>query len=139
MTSPLCPPDRASRERNTHKVLKYARAKFTGVLTPCPIRANEKKEKCGSIMSAPNDAKHDVIKSIVFGEIVRIAKLHNKPLVPLSADLALQDSGLDSLCIAVLIVCLNDRTGYDPFDRDDEGSVPVTVGDIVRLYENSAI
>jgi acyl carrier protein len=59
-------------------------------------------------------------------------------LAPLTDDLALLDSGLDSLCIAVVVSRLEDELGVDPFSANVEGAqFPVTVGDFIHLYEGA--
>jgi acyl carrier protein len=58
-------------------------------------------------------------------------------LAPLSDDLALLDSGLDSLCIAIVVARLEDMLGVDPFGAIEDAHVLVTVGDFIRLYENA--
>jgi acyl carrier protein len=78
------------------------------------------------------------IKATILDEIVRIAEQQHKKLAPLTVGLALVDSGLDSLCIAVLVASLDDRLGLDPFDSEGDISFPVTLGDFVSLYENAA-
>jgi acyl carrier protein len=67
-----------------------------------------------------------------------VAKEQNKTLVPLSDDLGLLETGLDSLCFAVIVARLEDRLGLDPFGAEDEIEFPVTVGDFIKLYENAA-
>jgi acyl carrier protein len=67
-----------------------------------------------------------------------IAQQQKKPLVPLHDDLDLLGSGLDSLCIAILVAALDDEFGIDPLSSADEHHLPVTVGDFIRLYENAA-
>ena len=47
----------------------------------------------------------------------------------------LLEPGLDSLCIALLVANLDDELGVDPFGDDVE--VPLTFGDLVRVYENA--
>ena len=47
-------------------------------------------------------------------------------------------SGLDSLCIAILVANLEDELELDPFAAGDEVAIPVTLGDFIRLYENAA-
>lgn len=79
-----------------------------------------------------------LIRSIVFEEIGRVAVQQKKTLAPLRDDLVILESGLDSLCIAVLVASLNDRTGLDPFDMEGDLILPVTVGDLVKLYENAS-
>jgi hypothetical protein len=58
-------------------------------------------------------------------------------LASLSDDLALLDSGLDSLSIAIVVARLEDELGVDPFSAVEDVGVPVTVGDFIRLYENA--
>lgn len=67
-----------------------------------------------------------------------VAKEQNKPLAPLADELGLLETGLDSLCFAIIVARLEDQLGLDPFGADDEVDFPVTVGDFIRLYENAA-
>jgi acyl carrier protein len=77
------------------------------------------------------------IKETVISEIEQIAEQHQKTLSPLTDDAILLNTGLDSLCFAVLVARLEDRLGVDPFSMDDI-AFPVTLGDFVRVYENAA-
>lgn len=77
------------------------------------------------------------IKSTVISEMVQIAEQHQKTLAPLTDDTILMNTGLDSLCFAVLVARLEDRLGIDPFSASDSISFPVTVGDFVRVYEDA--
>jgi acyl carrier protein len=56
----------------------------------------------------------------------------------LNDDLPLVDSGLDSLCFAVVVVRLENVVGVDPFSTDEDVRFPVTFGDFVRFYEHAA-
>jgi acyl carrier protein len=67
-----------------------------------------------------------------------VAQDQNKVLAPLSDDLGLLETGLDSLCFAIIVARLEDMLNLDPFSGDDEIDFPVTVGDFIRLYENAA-
>jgi acyl carrier protein len=67
-----------------------------------------------------------------------VAQEQNKTLAPLSEDLGLLETGLDSLCFAIIVARLEDRFGLDPFSADEEIDFPVTVGDFIRLYEHAA-
>jgi acyl carrier protein len=67
-----------------------------------------------------------------------VAQEQNKTLAPLSNDLGLLETGLDSLCFAIIVARLEDQLDVDPFSADDEIDFPVTVGDFIRLYENAA-
>jgi acyl carrier protein len=78
------------------------------------------------------------IKLTVISEIEQIAAQQNKKLGPLTDDAMLVNTGLDSLCFAILLARLEDRLGIDPFETSDDTSFPVTLGDFVRLYENAA-
>jgi acyl carrier protein len=71
-------------------------------------------------------------------EMQKIAKEQDKELAPLSDDLVLLESGFDSLCFAVLVARLEDQLGLDPFTRSDDATFPLTLGDLVRVYENAA-
>jgi hypothetical protein len=68
----------------------------------------------------------------------RVAAEQNVKLVPLSDDLVLLESGLDSLCFAILVARLEDSLGVDPFTASDDVTFPVTLGDLVQAYENVA-
>ena len=78
------------------------------------------------------------IKSTVLAICQDVAKEQKKILSPLADDLPLADSGLDSLCMAVIVARLEDVLGFDPFDTDDDVAFPVTVADFIKFYENAA-
>jgi acyl carrier protein len=78
------------------------------------------------------------IQLTVISEIEKIAAEHSKKLVPLSNETVLVNSGLDSLCFAVLVARLEDKLGVDPFSTAEDPSFPVTLGEFVRVYENAA-
>jgi acyl carrier protein len=78
------------------------------------------------------------IKLTIIDQMEQVAREHGKTLAPLDDDLALLDSGLDSLGIAVLVARLEDRLGVDPFTASADVQFPVTVGDFVKAYENGA-
>jgi hypothetical protein len=84
-----------------------------------------------------SDSTDISIRETIIGEIHRIAALHNKTLAALSDSLPLLESGLDSLCIAVLVASLDDALEIDPFSDDDELAFPVTLGDFIQLYEDA--
>ena len=78
------------------------------------------------------------VRSDVLAEFARVAGQHQKTLAPLTDDLVLLDSGLDSLCLAIIVARLEDTLGVDPFSRADDTEFPVTLGDFVKVYENAA-
>lgn len=77
-------------------------------------------------------------KLTIMAEMQTIADEQAKRLAPLSDDLVLLDSGLDSLCFAVLVARLEDKLGLDPFTAADDVAFPVTLGDFVKVYERAA-
>ena len=76
------------------------------------------------------------VKSEVIAQFNQVADEQHLEIAPLSDDLALLDSGLDSLCFAILVVRLEASLGVDPFSSEDEVPFPVTFGEFVRCYEN---
>lgn len=64
-----------------------------------------------------------------------VAQEYRKPLATLVDELPLQESGLDSLCLAVIVARLEDAFGFDPFDTDNDIRFPVTIGDFIAFYE----
>jgi len=77
-------------------------------------------------------------RSTILAQFVQVAKEQDKKLAPLTDDLPLTDSGLDSLCVAVIVARLEDITGIDPFAEENEIEFPVTLGDFIRLYDAAA-
>lgn len=77
------------------------------------------------------------VKSEISSHFENVAREHGKRLAPLTPELILVDSGLDSLCFAVLITRLESSLGVDPFEENEDLRFPVTFGDFVQLYENA--
>jgi acyl carrier protein len=78
------------------------------------------------------------IRATILTVCQTVADEQQKTLAPLTDDLPLLESGLDSLCVAVIVARLEDRLGFDPFSSDEEFEFPVTIGDFVKLYEGAA-
>jgi acyl carrier protein len=66
----------------------------------------------------------------------QVAREQQRKLSPLTDDLKLLETGLDSLSFALIVARLEDSLGYDPFDKAD--NFPVTFGDFVKLYKDHA-
>jgi len=77
------------------------------------------------------------LRATILNEIRAVAAEHGKVCAPLTDDLALQDSGLDSLCFAILVVRLEDITGRDPLAFGEEPRFPRTIGEFIALYEEA--
>jgi len=78
------------------------------------------------------------VRSEVVEQFKQVAQEQDRRLAPLTDDLALLDSGLDSLCFAIIVARLENALGVDPFSEDEDARFPVTFGDFVRFYENAA-
>jgi acyl carrier protein len=78
------------------------------------------------------------IRSEVVTQFEQVAKEQDKPLAPLVDDLSLLDSGLDSLCLAIIVARLEDVLGIDPFSMAEDAGFPVTFGAFIKFYENAA-
>ena len=77
-------------------------------------------------------------KLTITSEMQRVAAEQKVVLAPLSDDLKLLDSGLDSLCFAIPVARLEASLGVDPFTASDDVTFPVMLGELVRAYENAA-
>jgi acyl carrier protein len=76
------------------------------------------------------------VRAIIVAHFEQVAGELDRTLEPLSDDLTLLKSGLDSLSFAIVVARLEEELGLDPFDSAEEVEFPVTFGDFVRLYEN---
>jgi len=79
------------------------------------------------------------IREAVFSEIRKIGEEQAAQLAPLTDDLKLMDTGLDSLGFAILVTRLEDKLGFDPFTAADEAHYPVTVGELIDFYEGATV
>jgi acyl carrier protein len=78
------------------------------------------------------------VRPVVISEFEKVAKEQGKKLAPLSDALVLLESGLDSLCFAIIVSRLEDALGVDPFSSAAEAEFPVTLGDFIKFYEDAA-
>lgn len=76
------------------------------------------------------------VRSRIFSVMQQIAAEQKITLPALQDDLALPDTGFDSLAFAILVARLEDEIGVDPFTLAEEVAFPSTVGEFVRAYEN---
>jgi acyl carrier protein len=76
-------------------------------------------------------------RSIVIACMNNVAAKQDTSLPPLIDALPLHDSGLDSLCMAIIVARLEDELEVDPFSVEEEFDFPVTVGEFVTLYERA--
>lgn len=80
------------------------------------------------------------IKTNIIAQFQQVAREQDKLLAPLVDDMPLLESGLDSLCFAIIVARLEDALGIDPFSvaAAEEGRFPITLGEFVSFYENAA-
>jgi hypothetical protein len=78
------------------------------------------------------------VKSTITAQFQQVAREQERTLAPLSDDLMLRQSGLDSLSFAIIVARLEDSLGVDPFNEMETAEFPTTFGDFVRLYERFA-
>lgn len=77
------------------------------------------------------------VRAQILEQFQQVALEQERRLGPLSDDLPLLDSGLDSLCFAILVSRLESVLGVDPFSANEDAGFPVKLGDFIRFYENA--
>jgi acyl carrier protein len=78
------------------------------------------------------------VQSTILDMFKEVANEQSRPVAYLNESLVLLDSGLDSLCFAIIVARLEDKLGFDPFSANDNVEYPVTLGDMMRCYERPA-
>ena len=77
------------------------------------------------------------VRSEILEQFKQVAHEQDKQLGPLSDEMPLMDSGLDSLCFAIIVSRLETVLGVDPFSANEDAPFPVTLGEFIRFYENA--
>jgi aryl carrier-like protein len=77
------------------------------------------------------------IRTEIECQFTAVAREQGSRLAPLTDNLELLETGLDSLSLAIIVSRLEEKLGADPFTSSDDVLFPVTFGDFVRLYENA--
>ena len=72
----------------------------------------------------------------IISAMQQIAAEQRVVLPPLEDNLALQETGFDSLAFAILVARLEDDLGIDPFTMSADASFPLTIGDFIKAYDN---
>lgn len=78
------------------------------------------------------------VRSEIIAQFNQVAREQDKRLTPLTDQLELLDSGLDSVCFAIVVSRLEEAIGVDPFAASEDAVIPVTFGELVSFYENAA-
>ena len=76
------------------------------------------------------------VRTKVVVQMKSVAGEVGQSLQPLTDDLLLRESGLDSLSVAVLFAYLEDELHVDPFGAGG-CDLPMTVGDLIKGYEDA--
>jgi hypothetical protein len=76
--------------------------------------------------------------SLIKATFEQVAREQGKELRSLVDGMVVLESGLDSLCLAVIVSRLADDFGVDPFSADEGFQFPVTLGDFIKLYVNAS-
>ena len=74
------------------------------------------------------------VKTTIIAQFQQVAREQDRMLAPLSDDLKLVQSGLDSLSFAIIVARLEDSLGVDPFNEAEAVEFPVTFGEIGRAH-----
>lgn len=78
------------------------------------------------------------VRKTVLEQVAIVATQQRKTILALTDDMPLVGSGLDSLCIALIVANLEDELGVDPFGLAGEVPMPETLGEFVSFYEKAA-
>jgi hypothetical protein len=78
------------------------------------------------------------VRSVILDQFEKVAHEQDKRLGPLSDELPLMDTGLDSLCFAIIVSRLETVLGVDPFSENEAAPFPVNLGEFISFYENAA-
>jgi hypothetical protein len=78
------------------------------------------------------------IRSNIIAQFRQVAQEQDRRLAPLNDRMELMNSGLDSLCFAIVVSRLETSLGIDPFSTSEDARFPVTLGDFISFYENAA-
>jgi acyl carrier protein len=71
-------------------------------------------------------------------QFTQVGREQGRRVAVLTDDLELLDSGLDSLCFAIVVARLEGELGVDPFSASEDALFPVTFGEFVKFYESAA-
>lgn len=77
------------------------------------------------------------VRSTILEQFKLVALEQNKPVTNFTDETTFVDSGLDSLCFAIIVARLEDILGVDPFVAANDLAFPVTVGEFIGLYERA--
>jgi hypothetical protein len=77
------------------------------------------------------------VRSEILDQFEQVAQEQDFRLAPLSDELPLMYTGLDSLGYAILVSRLETVLGVDPFSENEGAPFPVNLQEFIRFYENA--
>jgi acyl carrier protein len=77
------------------------------------------------------------VRTLILETFQDVGQRQSKLVAPLTDELVLLDSGLDSLCFAIIVATLEDELGVDPFSTAEDVYFPVTLGDFIEFYDKA--
>jgi len=101
-------------------------------------QTNALQDTAQPVLAKDNQSGSALIREAIERQFESVAHSQDKRLRPLTDDLVLLDSGLDSLCFAIIVAELEDRLNLDPFSAAEDVFFPVTFGDFVSVYQRAA-
>ena len=78
------------------------------------------------------------VRSEIMTQFRQVAREQGRRLAPLTDGLELLNSGLDSLCFAIIVTRLEGSLELDPFSTSEDARFPVTLGEFISFYEHAA-
>ena len=78
------------------------------------------------------------VRSEIIAQFKQVAREQDRRLAPLTDNLELVNSGLDSLSFAIIVARLESLVGLDPFSESEDARFPVTFGEFINFYEHAA-
>ncbi|MBV8975761.1 MAG: acyl carrier protein [Alphaproteobacteria bacterium] len=77
------------------------------------------------------------LRASVVAQFAEVAEQQGRTLKRSDDDAPLTETGLDSLCFAIIVARLEDQLGVDPFSQSEDPQFPLTVGEFVAAYERA--
>jgi len=77
------------------------------------------------------------VRTSILEQFAEVAEQQDRKLLRSDDETPLAETGLDSLCFAIIVAKLENRLGVDPFSQSEDAQFPLTVGDFVAAYERA--
>ena len=77
-------------------------------------------------------------RSEILHQFRQVSQEQGRRLAHLTDNLPLVESGLDSLCFAIVVSRLEGSLGLDPFSTNEDVPFPATFGEFINFYESAS-